>query len=1087
MNKKLLVVLFIIVLVPVLVVAKGKETKKDSTTIKMYKGLKWRSVGPAFTSGRVSDIVVNPKDNMEYYVAGASGNIWKTENWGITFKPVFENYGAYSIGCLAINPDNPNIVWAGTGENNHQRALGYGDGIYKTVDGGKTWKNMGLKNSRQIGQIAIDPRNTNIVFVAAEGSVWGNSKDRGLYKTIDGGKSWKKVLFISKYTGVNNVIFDPRNPDIMYATSEQRRRHVFTKIGGGPESAVYKSEDAGETWHKIMKGLPKVDLGGMGIAISPANPEYIYLCVEAADGKSGFFRSTNRGASWERRSNQYSSGQYFNEIFCDPVNPEKVFLMDVRSKVTLDGGKSWKNVGNNNKHVDDHAMWIDEKTNSHFLIAGDGGIYETYDNGKSFDFKENLPITQFYRVFVDDSKPFYFIYGGTQDNQSMGGPSQTLSNDGIVNSDWFVTNGGDGFWSAVDPEEPNIVYAESQYAGMVRYDRQSKEAIDIRPEPRKGELTYRWNWDTPLFISPHNHKRIYCAANKVFRSENRGNSWEVISDDLTAQIDRNSFPVMDKFWSIDAVAKDKSTSLYGTIVSMCESPIQENLLYVGTDDGLIQITENAKDWRKISSFPGVPKYTYVSDILPSKFDENIVFVSFNNTKRDDFKPYLLKSTDKGKTWKLISGNLPKNGSIHTIEQDFVNPDLLFVGTEFGFFYSYNGGKEWIQLKSGLPTISVKDIALQKRENDIVIATFGRGFYVLDDYSALRKIDKNTKNKKAIIFPVRDAKLFIKTGGRYGQGSNYYKAKNPDFGAIFTYYLKEVPKTLKEIRKEKEKKLFEKGKPIPQPTNEEMLEEKEEVKPYLVFKIQNTQNKTVRKFTKEAKKGIQRVAWNLRHNNLSPVNVKDKFNPTKNNNSSTLVTPGKYKVTMSLVTREKEKELAGPVEFKVVPLNNKTLKNEKSDELFAFQEKVNELTRTINGTEKYLNDLLNRMEKIKQALINTPEADNSLMNKADKMKDELKNISLKFRRDNKYPSVEENPPSPVTLNERLNILKYTHRRSTSGITQKEKLAYEILLEVFPPLQEKIKEIENKEIKNLELELEELDAPWTPGRLPKLKLK
>ncbi len=1087
MNKKLIIVLFLLILVPKLILAENNKEEKDSTIIKMYNGLKWRSIGPAFTSGRIADIAINPKNKTEYYVACASGNIWKTTNWGTTFKPVFENYGAYSIGCITIDPNNTNVVWAGTGENNHQRALGYGDGVYKTVDGGKTWKNMGLKESRQIGKIAIDPRNSDVIFVASEGSVWGNGGDRGLYKTIDGGKSWKKILNISKYTGINNVIFDPRNPDIMYATSEQRRRHVFTKIGGGPESAVYKSVDAGNTWKKIMKGLPKVDIGGMGIAISPANPEYIYLVVEAADNKSGFFRSTNRGANWERRSNQYSSGQYFNEIFCDPKNPEKVFLMDVRSKVTLDGGKTWKNIGNNNRHVDDHAMWIDDKNTSHFLIAGDGGIYETYDDGKTFDFKENLPITQFYRVFVDNSKPFYFVYGGTQDNSSMGGPSQTLSNDGIVNSDWFVTNGGDGFWSAVDPEEPNIVYAESQYAGMVRYDRQSKEAADIRPEPRKGELTYRWNWDTPLFISPHNHKRIYCAANKVFRSEDRGNSWKVISDDLTAQIDRNSFPVMDKFWSIDAVAKDKSTSLYGTIVSMCESPLKENLLFVGTDDGVIQITENTKDWKKSDSFPGVPKYSYVSDIVPSKFDENVVFASFDNTKRDDFKPYLLKSTNKGKSWSSIAGNLPKNGSIHTFEQDFINPDLLFVGTEFGFFYSYNGGKNWIQLKSGLPTISVKDIALQKRENDIVIATFGRGFYILDDYSALRKIDKNTKTKKAEIYPVKDAKLFIKSAGRYGQGSNYFKAENPKFGATFTYYLKDVPKTLKEIRKEKEKKLFKAGKPIPQPSNIELLKEKEEVKPYLEFIIYNSENKIVRKLTAAAKKGIQRTTWDLRFNNLSPVNIKNKFNPVKKQSSGTLVSPGKYKVEMFMVTRSGEEKLLGPIDFNVVPINNKTIPNNSENELVAFQEKVNELNRTITGTEKYLDELLERIEKIKQALVNTPVIDSSLMASTNKIKKELTEIKLKFRRNNKFPSVEENPPSPVTLNERLQILKYTHNKSTAQITEKEKTAYNILLKKFPAIRAQIKNIENNEMKNLENKLEIIGAPWTPGRLPALKLK
>ena len=619
-----------------------KDGAKDSLNSSTFSGLKLRNIGPAFNSGRIADFAVNPNDHSEYYVATASSGIWKTNNSGTTFKPIFDKYGAYSIGCITIDPNNPYVVWTGTGENNHQRALGYGDGVYKSTDAGKTWKNMGLKDSRQIGGIVVDPRNSNIVFVAAEGSAWGPGGDRGLYKTIDGGKTWKKVLNISNNTGVNNIVFDPRNPDVMYATSEQRRRHVFTKIGGGPESKVYKSTDGGETWDKIMTGLPNVDLGGMGIAVSPANPDVIYLIVEAAEAKGGFFRSTNRGASWEKMSDHTSSGQYFNEIYCDPKNVDKVYSTETVSQVTLDGGKTWKPVGNNARHVDDHAMWIDPDFTDHFLIGGDGGVYETFDGGKNYLFKDNLPITQFYRVVTDNTKPFYYVYGGTQDNNSMGGPSATLSRDGIVNSDWFVTNGGDGFWSAVDPENPDIVYAEAQYGNMVRYDRASGEAVDIRPEPVKDELTFKWNWDTPLFVSPHNHKRLYTAANKVFRSDDRGDSWKEISGDLTTGTDRNSWKVMGKYWSIDAVAKDKSTSLWGTIVSLVESPVKENLLYAGTDDGLIQVSEDAKTWRKISEFPGVPQYTYVSDIEPSKFDENIVFASFDNTKRDDFTPYLLK-------------------------------------------------------------------------------------------------------------------------------------------------------------------------------------------------------------------------------------------------------------------------------------------------------------------------------------------------------------------------------------------------------------------------------------------------------------
>ena len=1083
MDKKILILL-ILILFPTFIFAQENEKSKDTNKVN-FDGLKWRSIGPAFTSGRIADIKVNPKNKSEYYVAVASGNIWKTINSGTTFEPIFDKYGAYSIGCLAIDPENPNVIWAGTGENNHQRALGYGDGIYKSSDAGNSWQNMGLKESRQIGQIAIDPRNTNIVFVAAEGSVWGPGGDRGLYKTSDGGKTWKKVLEISKNTGVNNVIIDLKNPDIMYATSEQRRRHVFTKIGGGPESAVYRSVDAGETWEKTMEGLPKVDLGGMGIDISPANPDYIYLSVEAAEDQGGFFRSVNRGATWEKMSNQNSSGQYFNEIFCDPINPEKVYMVDVYSKVTVDGGKTWNNVGNDNRHVDDHAFWIDPSNNSHFLIGGDGGIYESFDNGKTFDFKENLPVTQYYRVSLDNDYPFYNVFGGTQDNNSMGGPSRTINSDGIINDDWFVTNGGDGFWTAVDPNDPNIIYAEAQYGNMVRYNKLTQEAVDIRPEPGKEELTYKWNWDTPLILSPHKSTRLYCAANKVFKSDDRGNTWETISDDLTTKTDRNSWQVMDKFWSFDAVAKDKSTSLWGTIISLSESQVKENLLYAGTDDGLIQISEDAKTWRKSSQAPGVPEFTYVSDILPSKFDENIVFASFNNTKRDDFKPYLFKSNDKGKTWKSLSGNLPKNGAVQTIEQDFVNPDLLFVGTEFGIFFSNDGGKIWNQLKGNLPTISIKDIAIQKRENDLVIATFGRGFYILDNYSVLRSADENALKAESKLFPVKDALWFVEATGRYGQGATYFKAKNPEFGATFTYYLKDVPKTLKEIRKEKEKKLFKDAKKIPQPTNDEILIEKNETAPYLIFSILDENNNVVRKITQSAKKGINREVWDLRYESPNPLTEKDKFDPAAKPRSSSLVLPGKFKVGLSIVTRDGEKILSEPLEFNVVPIN-KDKKVDDKEELVSFQKKVNQLSRTINGTENYLKEMISKVDKMKQAILLTPGTTFELLKETDKIKNDLNEISQKFSRQSNFPSVEENPPSSLTINERLDVLRYTHSRSTEPITNKEKVAYDVLADEFPKVYNQIKKISETDIANLENKLKNLGAPAIPGSLPELKL-
>jgi len=1067
---------------------KTTEQKEDSVmNSSLVSGLKWRSIGPAFASGRIADFAVNPRNHSEWYVAVASGHIWKTVNNGTTFEPVFDNYGAYSIGCLAIDPTNPFVIWAGTGENNHQRALGYGNGVYRSIDGGASWSNMGLKESRQIGQIAINPRDPDVVYVAAEGSVWGPGGDRGLYKTTDGGKNWTRVLEISENTGVNNVVLDPRDPDVVYATSEQRRRHVHTKIGGGPESAVYKSTDAGATWEKIMNGLPSGHIGGMGLAISPVNPDILYLIAEAAGESGGFFRSINRGASWEKMSDHSSSGQYYNEIFCDPKDADKVYSVETYSYVTTDGGKTWKSLSNKGRHVDDHAMWIDPDDPSHFLIGGDGGIYETFDDGKEFLFKTNLPVTQFYRVQVDNSLPFYYVYGGTQDNNSMGGPSRNTNGAGVLSDEWFVTNGGDGFWSQIDPVDPNIVYAEAQYGYMVRYDRKSQEAVDIRPEPRKGEESYKWNWNTPLLISPHQHTRLYCAANKVFRSDDRGNTWQVISDDLTAQIDRNTWPVMDKFWSSDAVAKDVSTSLYGEIISLDESPVQEDLLYAGTDDGLIQVTEDAgKAWRKSEKFPGVPEHTYVSDILASRFDANVVFASFDNILRDDFKPYLLKSTDKGTSWTSITGNLPDDHPIHTIQQDYINPDLLFVGTEFGCFFTVDGGKNWIRLKSGLPSVAVKDMAIQQRESDLVLATFGRGFYILDDYSPLRFLKPDVLDEDGYLFPVKNALLYLPTDVKYGQGSMVYKAKNPDFGAIFTYYIKEVPKTAKQIRKEKEKELFKEGKPIPQVTEAQLREEKLEIPRYLTFTISDAAGNPVRVFRKDASEGISRVNWDLRYQSNRPVRGDEEFSATKDNGSGILAMPGSYQVSLTMTAGGETRPLAGPVAFEVVPLANTSLPATDRAAMTAFHHKVSDFSRVMRGTESYTEDLLKRTIELLHALNNTPGVDPALIETGREMQLELDSIlNITFNRRTNKPSDEENPPAPVPLNDRLGKVTWLSWSFTGDPTQTQKDALAILEEEFPPVYNRIKEIGEVEFPRLEAAAEAAGAPVTRGRLPVLK--
>jgi len=1063
--------------------AKEPEKKENGISSSTFSGLSFRSIGPAWASGRISDFAVNPQNKSEIYVGVAAGNIWKTTNNGTTWTPIFDSYGAYTIGCLTIDPNNPYVIWAGTGENTHQRQLGYGDGVYKSEDGGGSWKNMGLKESRQIGMIVIDPRNSDVIYVAAEGSIWGPGGERGLYKSVDGGLTWTKVLEISENTGVNNVVMDPRNPDVLYATSEQRRRHVYTKIGGGPESAVYKSKDAGKTWDKIMKGLPSGDIGGMGIDVSPVNPDVIYLIAEAAGESGGFFRSVNRGASWEKMSSYSSSGQYYNEIYCDPKNVDKVYSMETVSQVTLDAGKTWTSIGNNQRHVDDHALWIDPENTKHLYIGGDGGIYETWDEGKNYIFKQNLPVTQFYRVNVDNATPFYNVYGGTQDNNSMGGPSRNTNRDGVVNDDWFVTMGGDGFWVAIDPNDENIVYTEYQYGNAFRYDKKSQEAVSIKPVPPKGEKTYRWYWDTPLIISPHQKERIYMAANKVFRSDDRGNSWQVISGDITRNEDRNQFKVMGKYWSIDAVVKDVSTSLWGLTVSLAESKVKKDLLYAGTDDGVIAITEDGgKNWTRVTTFPGVPEYTYVSDILPDKFNENIVYASFNNMLQDDFKPYIMKSTDKGKTWTMITNKLPEKGTIHTIEQDPVNPNLLFAGSEFSFYFSIDGGNEWLEFKSGLPTSAVRDIVIQERETDLVICTFGRGFYILDDYSPLRIFNKEMLEKEAYIFPVKDGKMFVETEGFDNQGSAYFKAKNPDYGVPVYYYVKEVPESLKSIRQKKEKDLFEKGERIPQPTYEELQAEEKEIKPYLVFTITDESNNVVKQIYKSASKGVNRVNWNYTYSGVSPVSTT-KFDPLGSGRNGIMAMPGTYKVSMAMFAKGELKELAGPVNFACKPLDIVTFPSTNNSAKLAWLKEASDYSRTVYGTMNYTNELLNRANAAAQALQNTPSSTGEMKKEAARIISELESINFKFRGQPAKASSEEIPPSDVPLGDRLGEIAINSYSQSGNISQIAKDQLTILREEFPPVLERAVRA-GEDIQKLEQKLDAIKAPWSPGRVPKL---
>ena len=1064
----------------------AQPTEKSAMAEANLSGLKFRSLGPALTSGRISDFAVNPTNFNEYYVATSAGGVWKTINSGNTFQPIFDGQGSYSIGCITLDPNNANIVWVGTGENNNQRSVAYGDGVYKSLDGGKSWAHMGLKNSEHIGTIIVHPDHSNVVYVAAIGPLWSSGGERGLYKTEDGGKTWTAILTVDEHTGVNEVVMDPRNPDVLYASTFQRRRHVFTYIGGGPGSGVQKSEDGGKTWTKINKGLPSSMLGRIGLAISPANPEYLYAIVEAAEGKGGFFISTDRGASWQKRNSYATSGNYYQEIFADPVDPDRVYAMNNWMRVTSDGGKTFDYVGEDFKHIDNHVIWINPNNNLHLLSGNDGGVYESWDAGKNWSFKPNLPVTQFYKVAVDNAEPFYNIYGGTQDNFSIGGPSRTVSSNGPNNFDWFITHGGDGFESQVDPENPNIIYAQSQYGNLVRYDKLSGEEKGIQPKERKNENSYRWNWDAPLAVSRHQSGRVFFAANKLFKSDDRGNSWDVISDDLTRNLDRNTLPVMGRIWGIDAVMKNQSTSPYGTIVAFSESPKNEDLLYVGTDDGLIQITEDGgQNWRKVENFPGVPERTYVNAVFGSKHDENVVYACFNNHKNGDFKPYVYISKDKGATWTSISNNLPERGSAYAIEEDHIDANLLFVGTEFGVFFSDNQGGEWKQLKAGLPTIAVRDITIQEKHNDLVLGTFGRGFYVLDDYSSLRGISQQLENEAAV-FSVRDALQFelsypLGLPGKAFMGDNFFIGENLGSEAIFTWYLKESIKSKAAQRKEEAKKLTKDGKDNPYPTYETLRAEAEEMSPQLVLTIANSNGDIVRKLLTSPTAGLKRMKWDLRYASQEPINFSKPpfYNPFGGETKGAMVPPGTYTVTLSKMVDEEETQLAQPVSFDVIPLKNTVMPADDRQALAQFQQEVNDLSGKVSSVQNTLSELSNELRYMKEAIKHTPTKQAELMKAWKSLDQEMRAIREKLNGDGIASRVDKG--TPPSISGRVGYLLYEQSSSTGAPTETHKSSFAIAKEEFAPVYEQAKVLVNTKFDAFRKQLKEYGAPYTPGNI------
>ncbi len=846
MKRRLTFVLATAALLAAVVVPSGQAPTGDRLTAATFEGLELRNIGPALVTGRIADFEVDPKNSSVYYVATAAGGVWKSMNRGITWTSTFDRGGSFNMCCIKVDPKDSNIVWLGTGENSNPRSSMIGDGLYKSTDAGMTWARVALEKSEHIGNIQIDPRDSNVVYVSAQGPLWSSGGDRGIYKTADGGKTWKAVLTASADTGGNEVVIDPASPNTVYASLWQRRRGVGQFIGGGPESGIYKSTNAGQTWTKLTNGLPVNDMGRINLAVdAKVRPTRLYAMIDALQPERGVYRSDDQGVTWARigktapgagrggvgvgdaraeneeqeappqaaAENWFMNADpgYYNEIFVDPIRPDTVYAVSTNMSRSTDGGKTWSNMPTPGVHVDHHVIWPNPNDRNHIVLGNDGGLYESWDDGKTWRHFNNLPISQFYRVSVDNMLPFYNVCGGTQDNGSMCGPHRTRNSVGIRTSDWYVTGGGDGFTTRSDPEDPYFTYATSQNGNITRLDLRTGQSRSIRPNPNNtrnldgtpitaepggrgggGFAGESVNWDAPYFVSPHNSKSLLWATNYLYRSEDRGDSWTRISPNLTRQLDAREIPIMGKMWDpAKTVGFNRATTELSNIVSIDESPLMAGLIYAGTDDGVLQTTEDGgKTWRKTEDFPGAPKFTYLSDVMGSPRDANVVLVTLNNWQRGDYKPYVYRSTDRGKTFTSITGNLPDRHPTWAIIQDHVNPNLLFVGTEYGLFFTVDTGAHWVQLKGNLPTIQVRDLDVQKRENDLILGTFGRSFYVLDDYSALRGVSAQSMAQEAQIFPLRHGYQFTtRTQVRAIEAD--WTAPNPPYGAILTYQLRDA--------------------------------------------------------------------------------------------------------------------------------------------------------------------------------------------------------------------------------------------------------------------------------------------------------
>jgi photosystem II stability/assembly factor-like uncharacterized protein len=964
-------------------------TMGQSNPTDKLKNLEFREIGPAVMGGRIDDFGVVESNPNIVYVGTASGGVWKTTNNGTTWEPVFDKEDVSTIGDIAIAPSDPAVVWVGTGEPNNRQSSSWGDGIYKSLDAGKTWQKMGLGATHHIGRIVIHPKNPEILYAAALGHLWGPNPERGVYKTTDGGKTWNQVLKINDDTGVSDIAMDPESPDTLYAAAYERRRTPFGFNGGGPDGGIYKTTDGGTTWKKLTKGLPYEnggDTGRIGLDIYRKDSNIVYAIVQHEKG--GTYRSDDKGETWKKMGDTNPRPSYYSQIRIDPNNDLRIWELGAQMFYSEDGGKTFSTQRVKSIHGDFHAMWIDPADSNHVITGCDGGIHWSYDNGRTWDFINTIAIGQFYEVGLDNEKP-YKICGGLQDNGSWCGPSMSLTRDGIINGDWTLMPGGDGFYARIDYAEPWIVYTESQDGHISRRDEHTGQQREIMPEAKAGEPHYRFQWNSPMEVSSHDHRTIYYGGNYLFKSTDRGDSWTRLGGDLTTGVDRNKLQIFGKTPDKNTLSRHDGVEEYPTITTLSESPLTPNVLWVGTDDGNVEVSrDGGKTWKNVASrAPGVPRGTYVTRVVASKYAEGAAFVTFDGHRTDDYNIYLFETSDYGETWKAIRNGIPDSaGTVHVVREHPGSANLLFAGTEFGLWVSWDHGANWTALKNNFPTVPVDDIEIQAQQNDLVLATHGRSIWIFDDMTPIEKFDASVANSDLTFFSPRPATLWDLRERRWSSGQKMFTGKNPPYGAILNYYLKaalppEAPKTGQDEKAKEEKTKEEKNKAQEQKettvvdekaktqerkegsqaaaalpakaSNEDAANREGKAK----ISVYDKDGKLVRELDGPGKAGVNRTNWDLRWDSpavptpeqLEAAAAGFDFGPR-----GPLVEPGKYTIKIKAGSRDGTQEVVveDDPRLEISPAD-RSARREAIEQLYAMAKTLDKDRKAIEGIKEGL--------------------------------------------------------------------------------------------------------------------------------------